>query len=316
MDRRSFLGGLSACLATPLFPSLATAAPIAGSGAALIAAWRSPLRLSATGEEIEAGPTTDYVGILAPDWDAGRVRVRQAIAVPNRVHGLLADPGGGFFAVAYRPGKWLMRVAADGTVGARIDMAAEGERTLEGHGVLSPDGQFLITTETRPESGEGWISVRDRRSLKKQAEWRTHGIEPHDARFDAAGRLIVANGGILRAPGDKKRDLDAMDSSLVRLDIASGELLGRWRLRDPRLSLRHLAVSAGSGGGKPLAGVALQAEHDDAAKRAAAPILAVWDGERLEVPTHIPLGMGYCSDIVPGQDGGFYLNGERADRVF
>ncbi|MGB0129487.1 MAG: DUF1513 domain-containing protein, partial [Rhodocyclaceae bacterium] len=42
----------------------------------------------------------------------------------------------------------------------------------------------------------------------------------------------------------------------------------------------------------------------------------VWDGERLEVPTHIPLGMGYCSDIVPGQDGGFYLNGERADRVF
>jgi hypothetical protein len=30
----------------------------------------------------------------------------------------------------------------------------------------------------------------------------------------------------------------------------------------------------------------------------------------------MPIGQGYCSDIAPAPDGGFYLNGERANRVF
>lgn len=128
-------------------------------------------------------------------------------------------------------------------------------------------------------------------ALAKQAEWRTDGIEPHDARFDASGRLLVANGGILRAAGDKKRDLDDMNSSLVRLDIASREKLGQWRVPDRRLSLRHPAIAAD------------------------APLLAVLDGERLEIATRSPIGKGYCGDIAPGPNGGFYLNGERAHRV-
>lgn len=41
---------------------------------------------------------------------------------------------------------------------------------------------------------------------------------PHQLLLDASGKLMVANGGILRAEGDKKRDLQLMDSSLVRMD--------------------------------------------------------------------------------------------------
>ncbi|MDA0191166.1 MAG: DUF1513 domain-containing protein [Proteobacteria bacterium] len=323
MKKRTFLGGLTAGLAGALLPSFAfatPAAPATGSGPAVIAAWRSSLRLSPRGEVLD-GTGGDYVGILEPDWHAGRVHIRLALPVPNRVHGLVALPDGGFVAVAYRPGQWLQRIDAGGGVAQRLEMASEGSsadaRTLDGHAVLSPDGRWLVTTETQPASGEGWISVRDPQTLKKQAEWRTHGIEPHEARFDASGRLLVANGGILRAAGDRKRDLDRMASSLVRLDIDSGELLGQWRVRDPRLSLRHLAVATGNApNGKPYVGIAMQAEHDEPARRAAAPIFAVWDGERLDIPSHMPIGQGYCSDIAPAPDGGFYLNGERANRVF
>lgn len=317
MDKRTFLGCLPAGIAASLLPAFAFAAPTTKTdGPALIAAWRSALRLSPLGETLEASAPTDYVGILQPDWEAGQIHIRQAVAIPNRVHGLVALPGGGFIAVAYRPGKWLLRVNAAGEIAQRLEITTESGRTLDGHAVLSADGQHLVTTETVPESGAGWISVRDPQTLKKQAEWPTHGIEPHEARFDASGRLLVANGGILRAPGDKKRNLDDMNSSLVRIDIASGERLGQWRVTDQRLSLRHLAVaSSNAANGKPLIGVAIQAEHDEPARRAAAPILAVWDGERLEIPSRMPIGNGYCSDIAAGPDGGFYLNGERANRV-
>ena len=50
-----------------------------------------------------------------------------------------------------------------------------------------------------------------------------------------------------------------MNSSLVRLDGDTGALLGRWRLHDPRLRLRHLAGHPG----RKVLGIALQAEHDD-----------------------------------------------------
>ncbi|KFB77447.1 MAG: hypothetical protein AW06_001442 [Candidatus Accumulibacter cognatus] len=68
-------------------------------------------------------------------------------------------------------------------------------------------------------------SVRDRRTLQKLDEWDTHGIDPHPLALDAAGPLIVANGGAPRTLADQKYDLQHMESSLVRLDTASGSLL-------------------------------------------------------------------------------------------
>lgn len=333
MDRRTFLSSLTTLSAgivtsgtSALSSPAAHAAPVVSMPTpALIAAWRAPVRLSVTGETIEAAPPTDYVGVLVPDWDAGRIRIHRAVAVPERVHGLVAGPDGGFYAVAYRPGKWLTRVDADGRVAQRVHLADEtGGRTLDGHAVLSPDGRWLITTETAPQTGDGWISVRDRLTLARMAQWRTHGIEPHEARFvpvattgsTPSTRLYVANGGILRAAGDVKRELDRMDSSLICLDIGSGELLGQWRAPDRRLSLRHLAFS--NDGERTRVGVAIQAEHDDPAQRADAPILAVLNvgDAKLHIPSRMMASKGYCGDVVAGPNGGFYLSGERANRVF
>jgi hypothetical protein len=109
--------------------------------------------------------------------------------------------------------------------------------------VVSGHGDVIYTTETDSKTGRGRIGVRDARSLKKLAEWESHGQEPHQLLLDDAGHLMIANGGIPRTPNDKKYDLHRMDSSLVRLDGQSGRLLRQWTLEDRRLSLRHLAWS-------------------------------------------------------------------------
>jgi hypothetical protein len=320
MQKRCFLEYAAAAFTASLLPVAAMAqtldrsAPMAQPdepppSLTLAAAWRSG-----------AGVSGDCVGLLHVDWVAGLVAVKAAVSVPTRAHGLLAEPGGGFVAVASRPGQWLLRCDAKGQVVQWHRMEDEsGGRTLDGHVCASLDGEWLYTAETNPLSGQGWVGVRERRSLRKVAEWRTHGVEPHQLLLDATGALVVANGGILRTDGDKKRDLHLMDSSLVRLNPVTGERLGQWRLKDPRLSLRHLAWShpdsgvgiAGQAPPLPLLGIALQAEHDDLTQRRAAPVLAVWDGEKLQTPSPVPAGDGYAGDIAAGPEGGFVVSCQR-----
>ena len=153
------------------------------------------------------------------------------------------------------------------------------------------------------------MGVGDARSLKKLDEWPTFGIDAHELLWDTSepGRatLIVANGGVPTQPerGRAKLDLDQMNSSLVRLDATSGALLGQWRLADPRLSLRHLAWQSAPAGKNPLLSIALQAEHDDAAQKNRAPVLALFDGSMLKpVQTATSLA-GYGGAICARQDG-------------
>jgi hypothetical protein len=248
------------------------------------------------------------------DWDATKVHIKAALTVPSRAHGLLAVAGGGFVAVATRPGSWMVRCDAQGSPVQWLHMDSEAEgRTLDGHVCTSADGQWLYTAETHPHSGQGWVSVRDPLSLRKVAQWSTFGIGPHQLLLDSTGALMVANGGLLRAEGDKKRDLHLMDSSLVRLDPQTGQRLGQWRLKDSRLGIRHMAWSqpqegAAGPSGKALLGIALQNEHDDLTQRRGSPVLAVWDGASLQTPSASPAGGGYAGDIVAGPQGGFVLS--------
>jgi hypothetical protein len=233
-----------------------------------------------------------HIGLLAA---AGpQLRVQAALEVPSRPHGVHPLPDGSVLAVARRPGDWMVRWhPGRHTAPLWRWQSAEAtfpDRTFNGHVLASPDGQHLYTTETDVETGASLVGVRDARSLEKVAEWPTHGIDAHELIWDPqdnngtssaprAPTLIVANGGVPTAPetGRAKRDMHRMDSSLVRLDGTTGELLGQWRLDDPRLSLRHLAWNqAGT-----VLGIALQAEHDDPALRHAAPVHARFDGQVL-----------------------------------
>jgi hypothetical protein len=295
--RREFLQMAGALAALPS-ARWAWAGEAAPSGASIAAAWRGP----------NAGDTY-FAGVLAADWASRKITIRRAAALPTRPHGITPEADGSLLVTGVRPGGWLMRIGPDGQVAQQIDLAGEASNaSLNGHVVVGRKGDVIYTTETDQKTGRGLIGVRDRQTLKKLAEWETHGMEPHQVLLDADGHLMVANGGIPRTAADKKYDLHRMDSSLVRLDGRSGRMLRQWTLDDPRLSLRHLAWSDWAAGGKAFLGVAMQAEHDDPAARSAAPILAVLDGDKLTVPARAGDGAGYAGDIAPAYNGGFALS--------
>lgn len=283
LGRREFLAGLVAIMCAPAWAGLATRA---GVSVRLAAAW-------------QAGHG-HQVGILEY---ADGLAIRVALDTPTRAHGLLAEPSGTLLAVARRPGDWLLRWNRQGQAVAWRWI--EPRRAFAGHVLASADGNTVYTTELDLDSGMGLIGVRDAATLEKKAEWSTHGMDPHMLTWDATcnGCLILANGGVPThsETGRVKRDLHRMDSSIVRLDAASGTLLGQWRLEDSRLSLRHLAWN--DRGGKPVLGIALQAEHDDPRAKANAPILALFDGQILRsVDAPVPLA-GYGGSIAPLADG-------------
>lgn len=228
------------------------------------------------------------------------------IELPTRAHGLWVEPGGSLLVVARRPGDWLLRWRPGAAPQWRW---SEAERRYCGH-VLAAHGR-LYTTEADLDSGAARVVVRDRQSLEPIDDWPTDGTDAHQLIADADGSLLVANGGVPTRPetGRVKLDRSGMDPSLVRLDARSGERLGQWRLSDPRLSIRHLARHAGG-----MIGAALQAEHDDASRRDAAPLLARFDGRVLHaVEPPRPLA-GYAGDIA-ATDAGWALAATRAGLV-
>ena len=300
IHRRLFLGALGA----GLFGHV-QARPDDTDTLAIGAAWRGPA---------EGDP--HQVGVLEVNWSAPALRVRHAVTVPSRPHGLLPEADDALLAVALRPGRWLMRIDSEGRVVAQVAPDDAGRTTFGGHVVASRDGRWLYTTETDVADRRGRIGVRDARTLRKVDQWLTHGVEPHQLVVAADGRLLVANGGIHRDADDRKRDLDRMDSSLVCLDGRSGAPLGQWRAPDPRLSIRHIAFGTPTDSAAPLLGLALQAEHDEPARRAEAPALAIWDGASLRVPAGQAAAAGYAGDIAAAVDGGFVISNAFAHRAW
>jgi hypothetical protein len=300
MNRRQILLALAASGVTACLPRLALGA--AGPRQAIIgAAWRGPDKNDPY-----------FAGALVADWEARTLEIRYSVPLPTRPHGLLAEADGGLLVTGVRPGTWLLRCDDKGEVAQKLRVDEEGSARLNGHIVAGAGGDVLYATETDLKTGRGRIGVRDRRTLRKLAEFDTRGIDPHQLLLDHEGHLMVANGGVPRTPADRKYDLQRMDSSLVRIDASSGHLLRQWRLDDPRLSLRHLAWNRTPAAAGAVLGIAIQAEHDDAAQRAAAPILAVLDGERLSVPTSANDGIGYAGDIAAAYNGGFALSSNQA----
>jgi uncharacterized protein len=256
------------------------------------------------------------VGVLRLNWLDRRIDVIAALPVPSRAHGLLALPDGGFVALANRPGRWLLRADAAGRVMQMKSVADEQPaRTLNGHAVLGGgggSGGWLFTSETDNQSGSGWVSVRDLRSLVRVAQFESQGIDPHQLVWRADDdTLLVANGGIARDALGAKRIGEAVVSGLVQLDPHTGKLLQLWQLPDPWLSVRHLAWGTGA---QPLLGMALQAEHPAPAARLQAPALAAWNGAHLQLPA-TPLG-GYAGDICAGPDGGFVVSAQKQGRCW
>ncbi|MEL7449457.1 MAG: DUF1513 domain-containing protein [Pseudomonadota bacterium] len=148
--------------------------------------------------------------------------------------------------IARRPGKSLVRVALDTGVVLQ-EKAAASDRHFYGHGVFTPDGAYLLTSENDFNGQRGVITVRDAQSLSVVDEFDSHGIGPHDMLWLAdASTLVVANGGIATHPerGREKLNLESMQPNLAFIDVASGAPVGIHRPALNQNSVRHLDVLA------------------------------------------------------------------------
>jgi hypothetical protein len=238
-----------------------------------------------------------WIGLM--DVDPSGAHMREAIEVPTRAHGIACCGDGSVLAVARRPGEWMLRWRP--ATPPRWQWVEE-DRRFCGHMLPAPGQDALFTTELDLDSGQGRLVRRNPGTLAVESVWDTHGRDPHDLEWLGDGTLLVANGGVETRPesGRVKHDLAHMDSSLARIDARTGALLGQWRLDDRRLSLRHLARHKSG-----TVGIALQAEHDEASSRAAAPLFAVLDlgtGTLAPAPA-MRSDSGYAGDVAAVREG-------------
>ncbi len=176
--------------------------------------------------------------------------ILRTIPLPNRGHGL-AMTADRHVAVAFSRHPYTIGVAFE--VGGRAPptvFACPADRHFYGHGAFADGDRLLLATENDYEDGRGVIGVYDvAAGFSRIGEFDSHGIGPHEMVMLADGRTAaIANGGIDTHPmtGDARLNLASMDSSLVFLDTANGDILAEHRL-DPslyQLSMRHLAVDA------------------------------------------------------------------------
>ncbi|NVK13689.1 MAG: DUF1513 domain-containing protein [Rhodobacteraceae bacterium] len=224
-SRRGFLAGL---MASALAPQASWAT--AGSPAFLT-----------------AGKDASGAFLLAGLSGTGGVLFRHPL--PGRGHAAAAHPSRPeAVAFARRPGRFAEVIdCLSGNALARLEPPAGHH--FYGHGVFSPDGSRLYTTENDYENARGVIGAWDAADgYRRINAFSSGGIGPHDIllRRDAPG-LAVANGGIETHPdsGRAKLNLPDMRPNLSYLSL-DGELQEQMELpQELHLnSIRHLAMRA------------------------------------------------------------------------
>ncbi len=227
IDRRTFLTGSSALAAWSVSPAIARVDP-----SSLYAAARR-------------GPDGQYsAAIFSPDGQD-----INAVTLPARGHDLALCPASGRCVVfARRPGNFAIAFRADKSE-PPLSFEAPADRHFYGHGVFSRDGRLLYTTENDFEAGQGVVGIYDAtNAFRRIGEFASYGVGPHDMALLREGRvLVVANGGLREHPdfggGRRVLNLEAIETSLAYIDVATGDLLERHAIpAGGALSLRHLEI--------------------------------------------------------------------------
>lgn len=183
---------------------------------------------------------------------SGDLRFRARL--PERGHDPFVSPDGRLALVpARRPGNWMTVV--DCRDGTPLDVIrASHDRHFYGHGVFSPDGSLVFTTENDFSTGRGMIVCRSARTLEVIGEFPSGGIGPHQVKLLDHDVIVVANGGIRTHPDQPRRklNLDSMRPNLTLIGSRSGEIVHQAVPDDAKSSIRHMDVTAD---GKVVVGV-------------------------------------------------------------
>lgn len=178
----------------------------------------------------------------------------RSVTLPDRGHDVAVRPGHAHsttvevVAFARRPGRFAVAFTLDRSIHP-LHFFARKDRHFYGHGLFSPQGKLLYTTENDYENGKGVIGIRDATDGYKQiGEFSTFGIGPHDmALLDDGVTLVIANGGMETSPDTGRRILNIteMEPSLVYVDRRTGTLIEKqsFPLNLRQLSIRHLTVA-------------------------------------------------------------------------
>jgi hypothetical protein len=103
-----------------------------------------------------------------------------------------------------------------------------------GHGAYTVDGKQLFSTETKLSNLDGFIAIRDTKTLEYLGEFPSYGKEPHECKLIDRGKtLIVTNGG---------GNFTGEAPSIAYIDVASQKLLEKIELSNKSLNAGHLAV--------------------------------------------------------------------------
>jgi hypothetical protein len=199
------------------------------------------MNLMATGPEM---PLPAYLSACGMDGRFAALavmadgRAAWQCGIAARAHDIVADPARNLCAVMGRkPGReaYLCDLS---TGGVTRKLAPLGGHSFDGHAVFSPDGAALFTTQSADGSQSGRIVVYDVAAGSVTRQFSSHGIEPHELIWVAPDFLAIGNGGIL-----DRHSADAIESSLVLLDLRADQPARRWMLDDEweTLSIRHLA---------------------------------------------------------------------------
>ncbi|MGI9520258.1 MAG: DUF1513 domain-containing protein [Hyphomicrobiaceae bacterium] len=229
IDRRALLAGIAAQLST--------------------AGWRPPALAAANQSILAANVRTANKEFAAVLYSIERGILRQ-VALPGRGHDIaVSSATGACVSFARRPGNFAVAFSTDNSQPPTL-LSTPANRHFYGHGVFSPDGRLLYTTENDFEGSRGCIGIWDATDeYHRIGELPSYGVGPHDINLLQDGRtLVVANGGIVTHPdfGRRPMNLSSMEPSIVYVDSQTGDLMESQKLPPElhKLSIRHLEMAA------------------------------------------------------------------------
>lgn len=231
LSRRNFLAGLTllSCL-----PSLAKSAILSKS--------KQTIFINGHHDQMDSF----YIGGVNVDGEE-----QFKLPLPEMPHGFAVSPNNSNMLVTFPGLTGVKTIVTDVANGKKIaEINIRKGRHFNGHGVFSPDGKFLFTTENSIETSDGVIGVYETKNFSFVREFTAYGLGPHGIDILPDGKsLVVASGGLRTRPDTGKYyfDINKMQSSVVYIDAKNGKLLHQIKEPIHRLSIRQAIVFGDDG---------------------------------------------------------------------